>query len=303
MKRILKDYFSFSGKEKRGITVLICLIITVFLLPYWYDHKLKAVPSDAETLKLLEHLQHPIISDTERNAVKDKLEVTIVEQYMHPFKFDPNLLDSLGWNRLGIPGKTIHTIQNYLHKKGRFYKPEDIRKIWGLKKEEADRLIPYVEIRDPGEIQSKGSNTNKKHFLTSSREAKPLDINLATAEQLMQIPGIGNGLPYRIINFRNHKGGFYKLEEILKTYGMTDSVFLFIKPFLVLDPNTIPKTNINTASEYEMIRNPYISKEVAKAIVIYRNQHGNFKSLEEVKNIVFINNDLFEQMLPYLSIN
>jgi competence protein ComEA len=45
------------------------------------------------------------------------------------FYFDPNTASSDDWKRLGLRDKTIHTIQNYLSKDGKFYKPKDIGKI------------------------------------------------------------------------------------------------------------------------------------------------------------------------------
>ena len=84
---------------------------------------------------------------------------------------------------------------------------------------------------------------------------------------------------------------------------MTDSIYQSILPFLKIDMNTIKKININTASEYELSLNPYISRDIAKAIVIYRNQHGNYQSIEQLKKIVFINEEMYQKILPYLTIN
>jgi len=65
---------------------------------------------------------------------------------IHYFKFDPNELDAAGWKQLGIRDRTIQTILNYRSKGGRFRKPEDLRKIWGMLPADADRLIPYCSI-------------------------------------------------------------------------------------------------------------------------------------------------------------
>ncbi len=63
--------------------------------------------------------------------------------------------------------------------------------------------------------------------------------------------------------------------------------------------NTAGKININTASLNQLKSNPHIPAEIAQAIVIYRSQHGNFAAIEEVKKIVFINEDMYTQIAPY----
>ena len=62
------------------------------------------------------------------------------------FYFDPNVLPFEGWKKLGIREKTIGTIQNYLHKGGHFSKPEDLKKIYGIRADEYKRLEPYIRI-------------------------------------------------------------------------------------------------------------------------------------------------------------
>ena len=50
--------------------------------------------------------------------------------------------------KLGIKEKTATTIHKYILKGGKFYKAEDIKKIWGLSQADAERLIPYVSIKE-----------------------------------------------------------------------------------------------------------------------------------------------------------
>ncbi len=63
------------------------------------------------------------------------------------FYFDPNTLSAEGWKRLGLRDKTIGTIQNYLSKGGKFRKPEDVSKIYGLFPNEYERIAPYIKIQ------------------------------------------------------------------------------------------------------------------------------------------------------------
>jgi competence ComEA-like helix-hairpin-helix protein len=70
---------------------------------------------------------------------------------------------------------------------------------------------------------------------------------------------------------------------------------------LQVDAGAVRKININTATKDDLKAHPYIKWQLANVIVEYRNQHGPFKNLEELKNIVLIDEEAFQKMAPYLS--
>ncbi len=301
MKRIIKEYFTFSRKEKVVVIILLLLIVVFIFLPYLFEIK-KSKPIVDEELQqqLVKWSQNKTRSDSlkDDNAVSS---ISANETKYESFLFDPNTLDTIGWGKLGLSNRVIHTILNYRNKGGRFYQPEDIRKIWGLQKVDADRIIPFARIKI-GSSRFQKNNFNHTSTVTSINIGV-LDINTATADQLMQIPGIGHSLPFRIINYRDKLGGFWDLLQLKQTYGMTDSIFQLIIPFLKTEPSTCKKININTATDFELSQNPVISKDIAKAIVIYRNQHGSFIRLDDIKRIVFITEEVYSKIVPYLTIN
>ena len=129
-----------------------------------------------------------------------------------------------------------------------------------------------------------------------------VDINTADTSAFIALPGIGNKLALRIVNFRDKLGGFYSIDQIGETYGLPDSVFRKIKPFLNLETNLVKKFNINTATKDEMKSHPYIKWNLANAIVEYRNQHGNFSSLEDLKKISLITTEVFDKIKFYLAL-
>lgn len=297
MKRIIKDYFTFSRKERAVVIILLLLIIFFIALPYLFEIKKTKPVADTELQLQLKKLQQKNLKYDSVNYTADEQSV-LPETKVELFEFDPNTLDADGWKRLGIPDKTIRTILNYRSKGGKFYKPEDIRKIWGLQKNDADRIIPFERIATA--INSFQKNYPDKNSAPAIKNIAVLDINTATAEQLMQIPGIGHSLPYRIINYREKSGGFFELNQLRQTWGMTDSIFQLIIPFLKIESATIKKININTATDYELSKIPFMSKEVSKAIVMYRNQHGSFQKVEDIKKIVFINEEMYLKISPFL---
>jgi competence ComEA-like helix-hairpin-helix protein len=67
------------------------------------------------------------------------------------------------------------------------------------------------------------------------KPAEPIVLNQATAEQLMQLPGIGPVLAKRIVEFRTKHGRFRRLEELLAIRGVSRKKFESWKPYLRLD--------------------------------------------------------------------
>ncbi|MEY4050600.1 MAG: hypothetical protein RL262_1434, partial [Bacteroidota bacterium] len=81
MENSWKAYFIFSKKEQRGVMVLGCLLLGSLAIGYFFPAKERV---DKKTIPI--------------NA---KL-----------FYFDPNTIDSMGAQRLGIPQNTIPTYVN-----------------------------------------------------------------------------------------------------------------------------------------------------------------------------------------------
>lgn len=60
--------------------------------------------------------------------------------------------------------------------------------------------------------------------------------------------------------------------------------------------------NINTANAAELTFLPGIGEAKAKKIIDYRNSHGPFKTIEEIKNVSGIGESTFENIKPYITI-
>ena len=310
-----KNPFIFSKKDRAGILVLLFVIVAIFIsAKYIYPLIIKDEPvSIADILIATDSLRLKQKDDNKKSDTyvdynaDEGYQAYSKKSYNNTFTgtmfyFDPNTLDAAGWQRLGIKDKTIASMQKYLSKGGRFKEPDDLRKVWGLRDDEKERLIPYVRIAAVAEQKYTNNYTPYENKPFEKKVIAPVDINAGDSAAFDALPGIGGGYSRRIINFRNRLGGFYKVEQIAETFGLPDSVFQKIKPLLKISGNDVKKLNINTAKEEELKAHPYIRWQLAKVITEYKKQHGDFKTLQELKKMMTIDEETYNKITPYLII-
>lgn len=309
--KFISDYFLLTNKERKGLLVILGIILMLIFLPALFPFFVKEELPDRERFekKLAEIQMAQSDSSEERNYSEDDLandysiNPTSKKISYSNFYFDPNTATAAEWTRLGIKPKTIRTIENYRNKGGKFYKATDLKKIFGFSPKDAERLIPFVVIRDPEakKITNKTITAPPASF-ERKKKSDLVDINTADTNQFKTLPGIGSKLSQRIINFRNKLGGFYAIEQISEVYLLPDSVFRKIKPMMVLNKKEVRKLNINAAFLDELKAHPYIDYNLAKAMIAYREQHGAFQSAEDTKRIMLMTDEMFQKLFPYLSV-
>ncbi len=317
-KELIADYFNFSRKDRIAIITLLLIMAGVFFLP-----------------KMVSTINHPktVLADTEWIAAMKKLEVNETRneqrvkgydddhytsyQYDRPvnqynskskgelFYFDPNTLSEEGWQKLGLREKTIHTIAHFLGKGGRFKKPEDLQRIYGLFPDEYERIAPFIKMDpmddpDTEKIAADNPNTVNPPVKKYASGYSGIDINSADTTTFISLPGIGSKLAARIVNFREKLGGFYSVTQVGETFGLPDSTFQKIKQYLKIDNTNIRKININTATADDLKAHPYIRWGLANPIVAYRNEHGLFAKPEDIKKVMAVTEEIFNKIAPYL---
>lgn len=146
------------------------------------------------------------------------------------------------------------------------------------------------------------SFSNKNYYNRPAKKIENVEINTADSAALDALPGIGPYFARHIVMYRNKLGGFYSIEQVKEVYGLSDSTFQLIRPYLVMSAVQIHKINVNTATKEELKAHPYIRWQLANMIVDYRTQHGNFASIDDLKNIQLITDEVFEKIAHYLSL-
>jgi competence protein ComEA len=305
-RKFIADYLTFSRKERIAVLVFCSVTLLFYLTTQLYPKpSVTAIQEDTTLAKLLDtakQLAQAKGTSTENELIDYPYEglKKLPEPAGTLFNFDPNTLDVAGWKRLGLRDRTVKTILNYRSKGGHFYKREDLKKIWGLPDGFYERVQEYIQIAD-AKKEAPDQNFFKTPYDKKERTIAAVDVNKADTAALIALPGIGSKLAQRIINFRDKLGGFYTVAQIGETYGLPDSTFQKLKPYLQVHGG-LKKLNLNSAGKDELKAHPYIRWNLANAIVEYRNQHGPFKDLDELKNSMLIDEATYARIFPYLTL-
>lgn len=300
----IKNYLAITKKEWNGMLVLAVLILLVLIAPDVYQLFVSSDHVDFTRIKEAQHILN--MATIEQNNYYNKNEhlynngnASFSKEKSKPiyFSFNPNNLSVENWKKLGFSDRQIRVIKNYEAKGGKFYKKEDLQKIYSVTPEDYARLEAYINIPE---------RSFSKSFpaATSTYKAKSLvivDINHADSAQLTEIRGIGPAFATRILRYRNRLGGFHRKTQLMEVYGLDSAKYEEIEKQVVIDGSGINKININTCSFDDLKRNPYLSFKQMNALIQYRKQHGNYASIKDLKNIAILTDEVLSKIEPYLS--
>jgi competence protein ComEA len=279
MKRIIRDYFTFSSRERTGILILLILVILVIGINLMLRHYSWPVKDYDYTA-----YNQQVDSFRKSLSLSDKL-VDEDQEIENPstvqlFPFDPNTATRDEFIQLGIKERIAGRIIAYRTKGGRFGRKEDLMKIYGFDRLTYSTLIPYITIKTQSKNTYKGYQRSEEeiHFTGSM-----VEINSSDTAELKTLYGIGSVLAHRIVKYRWLLGGFYNTSQLSEVYGISDSLYLTIKNRIRVDTTLLKPIDINEATEAQLGRHPYIGNYTAKAIIAFRKSAGRISSLEELQ--------------------
>lgn len=298
-----KDFFYFSKTERQGIIALVVLIIGVS-----GASKLLSTPSDVagdpeKEAAFEQEYNDFIVSLQEVESGKrypDHTPRSYPKKEVRLSDFDPNTADSTTFLSLGLPPWMAKNIIRYRSKQGKFRRPEDFRKIYGLTEEQFQTLRPFIHITEEPSpkdtIRLLAEQTMRRDTLIKYPPGTVINLNQADTTELKKIPGIGSGIARMIVNYRKRLGGFYRIEQLQEIHLKVER----LRSWFSIDVHLITRINLNKASPERMMRHPYINFYQAKVITEYRKKKGKLKSLKLLALYDEFTTADFERISPYV---
>lgn len=304
-KNLLRSYLSFSRKELNGVFVLFVLILIVIVSPKLYSLFFKGQKYDFERFRMEAKEFRAAAAKVGRPLKKIDREPGISMVKPVYFNFDPNGLSESDWLKLGLSYKQVKVIRNYELKGGKFYRKEDLKRIYSISEKQYTMLEPFIVIKNTDELSKKKTfKTDIKSAAISDQTLRPgIEINAADSVELERIRGIGPAFASRIIKFRRRLGGFYRKEQLLEVYGMDSLKYDQLKDQIQVNTGLVRRLNINTFTFEEIRSHPYLTFKQMNAIIQYRTQHGLYKSIDDLRKIAILNEEIIRKIEPYFSIN
>ncbi len=283
--------------------LLICLITaiigtSVMMVPRCFrgpQNDVQAFCIDslaADSLQQQWNAAHPARSYTKRNlsSVHNRVDTIPVQmQY-----FDPNTADSVTLLQVGLRPWQVKNMLRYRAKGGKYRKPEDIRKLYGMTDTLYASLEPWITI--PEEQKDTTFDTLKVRVGHEKKDTV-LELNLADTASLQYIRGIGPVLAWRIVQYRQQLGGFVSVDQLAEVEGVPAES---VAPFFTVDTSLIRILNVNHASVKQLSKHPYILYEQAVQINDLRHRRGINGEEDLLKQHIFSLEEL-ERVRPYLS--
>ena len=200
------------------------------------------------------------------------------------FNFNPNSVSEYELESLGLSSGQAKTLINFKQKGGKFYKKEDLKKIYSISDELYNKLEPYISIeRDENEISI-------------------IELNSATKEQLKKIRGIGEKTAERLIVYRTQLGGYSNLNQLDDVYGLDSTIKNNKTTYFIINTEVLSKIRINNITFKELLYHPYCDYNTTKKIINYREMHGDFISIEQILENNLIKAKQYRKIAPYLTL-
>ena len=300
MYQKFKQYFEISRREFRGMIVFVIILLLIYISPYVYE-KLTFEPVKIQ----IETLQ-PKIVEIEKfkqdKAYAEDNNDNLITQKPVFFNFNPNNLPVDDWMKMGLSEKQAKSIKKYESKGGKFRSKADVKKMYAITDQMYQNMEPYIQI--PDEIKSGTPFVKSENFKT---EVKPInkliivDINAADSLEFLNVKGIGPAFASRIINYRNRLGGFHSKTQLKEVWGLDSLKYTTLENQIVVNNINLKKINLNNCAFEDIKLFPYLTYKQMNAIIAYRKQHGNYKSVEDLNKIAILTPQIIQKITPYIS--
>ena len=216
---------------------------------------------------------------------------------------DVNAVDSATLLRLGVPVAITARWLKYRRSGGSFRRPSDIGKLYGLPDTTAARLQAYFAAPQPiasENAEAPGTSAPRVPSAPTASSATVFDVNTVTAEELESLRGIGAYTAEKIVEYRGWLGGYVSVDQLLEARGVRAENLEAVRARLRVGTAPAPRIRVNAATTFDEWRHPYLKWKKAKVLLAYREQHGPYRSPDDLLLSKVVTPEEVARLTPYL---
>ncbi len=274
MKRIQR-HFSLSKNEARGLLGLWFVLMILSALGIYFRR-----PPNVSIIK-----GEMPIEVSSIDVVQENNEIYEDSTYL----FDPN---NVSWDELTQVGLRDRVASSWIawRNSGKvFQSKEDIAAVYGISSQELEMVLPHILWDSDAEgravsidenQETKMQLSNADDILRDDKVSRKVNLNHADQLSLEALPGIGHVLSERIIRYRQLLGGFYIIDQLLEVYGLNESHYVQAADHLYVSSEEINRIDLNIVSFRELLRHPYASYHLTKALFNFRTEGISIDSMQ-----------------------
>lgn len=292
-KQIIKDYFTFSRNERKGITILLILIFLFAIankLIFYFE-----TPAKIDTV-LFDSAKH------ELGFLNDSLNKSLNLKRL--FLFDPSTIDSVDLENLDLPDNVKGNLLKFRRQGGRLESNSDFRKIYGVNDEIYSRIKPFLQFKSEDKLPI-SKNTELKLFI--------FDPNKATDEQFNRL-SLSDKQIATIRKYQS-KGGVYRnKEDFFRMWGLTNHQKQVLADFIKIEnpDKSVPAEEkvlkvdvleLNSVDSIQLKTLPGIGVKLSKRIIKYRDLLGGFYSLKQLLEVYGLKEQTLTMIEPRVTID
>ena len=300
MNKRKRIYFVMTAEQWLGVVVLVVLVVGTLMVVKRFQP-----PKEDETVWVNDSTKSQFADyqekqDSIRKAQWRRQRDTIA---IRMEVFDPNTADSSTLVHLGFKPWQAKNMIKYRAAGGKYRKPEDLKKLYGMTDSMYQALTPYIYIARE-EVDSVAVDSLRKDSLPRwEEENKDTILNLRTADtvELKMIHGIGSYRARQIVRYREQLGGFVSVEQVLEAKGMENVDADSLLAHFWIDSVKIEAMNVNSVGVQRLSRHPYLRFEQAQAIYELRRKKIRLDSIQQLQQIECISAETLEKIAPYLN--
>ncbi len=306
------SWVKLSRRERNGAYGLIILLVVVIsinpMIQRFYHPQITITADQRIMIDSILNQRQRFVQKSKPNSLD-----------LHPF--DPNKVSKKSLVEMGIPSKLANTWANYTAAGGTFKSSPDLLKLYHMDTALYQQLQQYIII--PNTTSTRAKKTREHPSPNQSYEIEKrlfeFDPNTVSNDSL-RLLDLPRYVVNNLIKYRASGGQFYKAEQLKKLYGLSDTMYQRIQPYIRIDTSlhqssprytkremktTTPlNINLNQATKSQLVLINNIGAYRAQEIINRRENIGGFHHISQLYDGIWsIDSALVDEIMPHLYVD